>query len=81
MQCAKTSLFNEGTFGRVNVLALELAILLLVTGGDVDVMLNRELVAAHMDQMSYDPGIWKPLKAVVKPTPLYVVFFLVALST
>lgn len=81
MQCAKTSLFTEGTFGRVNVLAPELAILLLLAGGHVDVMLNRELVAAHMDQMSYDSGIWKLLNAVVKPTLLCVLFFLVALST
>lgn len=33
MRCAKTSLFTEGLFGRVNVLAPELGILLLAAGG------------------------------------------------
>lgn len=47
----------------------------------MDVMLNRELVAAHMDQMSYDSGIWELMNAVVKPTLLCVLFFLVASST
>lgn len=58
MRCAKISLFTEGTFGRVNVLAPERGVLLLAAGGNMDVMLNRELVAAHVDQMSVELRCW-----------------------
>lgn len=51
MGCAKASLLTEGVFGR-HCCSSRARYFALGSRGNMDVMLNHELVAAHVDQMS-----------------------------